>query len=142
MVCAATVSHEGTLSSGTATRAHVAMACTVRASFSAVAPRGTRATTSGDRARRHAVRARPGAARPRATGPLHVGRAGAARGCAAGPRVARPAGRGPATGRRRACLAGAGWRNRHGRLRIFRSFDRGIALARRTRTVGVEGRHS
>ena len=27
-------------------------------------------------------------------------------------------------------FAGAGWRNRHGRLRIFRSFDRGLALAR------------
>jgi len=39
-------------------------------------------------------------------------------------------------------FAGAGGRNRHGRLRIFRSFDRGIELARRTRTVGVEGRHS
>jgi SulP family sulfate permease len=39
-------------------------------------------------------------------------------------------------------FAGAGWRNRHGRLRIFRSFDRGIELARRTRTTGVEGRHS
>jgi SulP family sulfate permease len=39
-------------------------------------------------------------------------------------------------------FAGAGWRNRHGRLRIFRSFDRGIELARRTRTPGVEGRHS
>jgi sulfate permease, SulP family len=39
-------------------------------------------------------------------------------------------------------FAHAGWRNRHGRLRIFRSFDRGIELARRTRTVGVEGRHS
>ncbi len=39
-------------------------------------------------------------------------------------------------------FAGAGWRNRHGRLRIFRSFERGIELARRTRTPGVEGRHS
>jgi SulP family sulfate permease len=29
-------------------------------------------------------------------------------------------------------LARAGWRNRKGRLRIFRSFERGIALARRT----------
>jgi hypothetical protein len=29
-------------------------------------------------------------------------------------------------------LAKAGWRNRKGRLRIFRSFDRGIAVARRT----------
>ncbi len=29
-------------------------------------------------------------------------------------------------------LARAGWRNRKGRLRIFRSFDRGIAVARRT----------
>ena len=29
-------------------------------------------------------------------------------------------------------LAGAGWRNRKGRLRILRSFARGIALARRT----------
>jgi hypothetical protein len=29
-------------------------------------------------------------------------------------------------------LARAGWRNRSGRLRIFRSFARGIALARRT----------
>jgi SulP family sulfate permease len=29
-------------------------------------------------------------------------------------------------------LSRAGWRNRKGRLRIFRSFDRGIALARRT----------
>ncbi|HEV8253356.1 MAG TPA: SulP family inorganic anion transporter, partial [Vicinamibacteria bacterium] len=29
-------------------------------------------------------------------------------------------------------LAAAGWRNRKGRLRIFRSFERGIALAQRT----------
>jgi SulP family sulfate permease len=29
-------------------------------------------------------------------------------------------------------LAGAGWRNRKGQLRIFRSFERGIAVARRT----------
>jgi MFS superfamily sulfate permease-like transporter len=29
-------------------------------------------------------------------------------------------------------LAGAGWRNRKGRLRIFRSFEHGIAVARRT----------
>jgi SulP family sulfate permease len=29
-------------------------------------------------------------------------------------------------------LARAGWRNRKGRLRIFRSFERGIAVARRT----------
>jgi SulP family sulfate permease len=29
-------------------------------------------------------------------------------------------------------LSRAGWRNRKGRLRIFRSFERGIALARRT----------
>jgi len=29
-------------------------------------------------------------------------------------------------------LARAGWRNRHGRLRIFRSFARGIAVARAT----------
>jgi SulP family sulfate permease len=38
-------------------------------------------------------------------------------------------------------FAGAGWRNRHGRLRIFRSFDRAIDLARHTRKVGIEGRH-
>ena len=31
-------------------------------------------------------------------------------------------------------LARAGWRNRKGRLRIFRSFERGIALAERTAT--------
>ena len=29
-------------------------------------------------------------------------------------------------------LAKAGWRNRQGRLRIFSSFERGIAVARRT----------
>jgi MFS superfamily sulfate permease-like transporter len=29
-------------------------------------------------------------------------------------------------------LARAGWRNRKGRLRIFRSFERGIEVARRT----------
>jgi SulP family sulfate permease len=29
-------------------------------------------------------------------------------------------------------LARAGWRNRKGRLRIFQSFERGIAVARRT----------
>jgi SulP family sulfate permease len=29
-------------------------------------------------------------------------------------------------------LARAGWRNRKGRLRIFRSFERGVALAHRT----------
>jgi MFS superfamily sulfate permease-like transporter len=29
-------------------------------------------------------------------------------------------------------LAKAGWRNRKGRLRIFRSFERGIAVARRS----------
>jgi SulP family sulfate permease len=29
-------------------------------------------------------------------------------------------------------LARAGWRNRKGRLRIFRSFERGVALARKT----------
>jgi SulP family sulfate permease len=39
-------------------------------------------------------------------------------------------------------LARAGWRNRKGRLRIFRSFDRGIALARTTPRVGAEGRSS
>jgi SulP family sulfate permease len=32
-------------------------------------------------------------------------------------------------------LARAGWRNRKGRLRIFRSFERGIAVARRTVAV-------
>ncbi len=39
-------------------------------------------------------------------------------------------------------LAHAGWRNRKGRLRIFRSFERGIAVARRTvdaRTTGQMG---
>ena len=39
-------------------------------------------------------------------------------------------------------LARAGWRNRKGRLRIFRSFERGIALARQARTAGIEGRHA
>jgi SulP family sulfate permease len=33
-------------------------------------------------------------------------------------------------------LARAGWRNRKGRLRIFRSFERGIALARHTAAGG------
>jgi SulP family sulfate permease len=37
-------------------------------------------------------------------------------------------------------FARAGWRNRKGRLRIFRSFDRGIELARRTAAAsGEEG---
>jgi SulP family sulfate permease len=35
-------------------------------------------------------------------------------------------------------LARAGWRNRKGRLRIFRSFDRGIALARRSAREAVQ----
>jgi SulP family sulfate permease len=39
-------------------------------------------------------------------------------------------------------LARAGWRNRKGRLRIFRSFDRGIALARSMPVAGAEGRSS
>jgi SulP family sulfate permease len=34
-------------------------------------------------------------------------------------------------------LARAGWRNRKGRLRIFRSFDHGVALARRTAADAV-----
>jgi SulP family sulfate permease len=36
-------------------------------------------------------------------------------------------------------LAGAGWRNRKGRLRIFRSFERGIAVARRTVAAAPAG---
>jgi SulP family sulfate permease len=35
-------------------------------------------------------------------------------------------------------LARAGWRNRKGRLRIFRSFDRGIAVARATAAAYLE----
>ena len=39
-------------------------------------------------------------------------------------------------------LARAGWRNRKGRLRIFRSFERGIAVARRTAaSAAVAGGH-
>jgi sulfate permease, SulP family len=36
-------------------------------------------------------------------------------------------------------LAAAGWRNRKGRLRIFRSFARGVALARRTAAATQPG---
>ncbi len=36
-------------------------------------------------------------------------------------------------------LARAGWRNRKGRLRIFRSFERGIAVARRTVDPRAQG---
>ncbi|HEY6553801.1 MAG TPA: C4-dicarboxylic acid transporter DauA [Vicinamibacteria bacterium] len=36
-------------------------------------------------------------------------------------------------------LAGAGWRNRKGRLRIFRSFERGIEVARRTVATAPAG---
>jgi hypothetical protein len=36
-------------------------------------------------------------------------------------------------------LARAGWRNRKGRLRIFRSFERGISLARRTAAESAAG---
>ncbi len=36
-------------------------------------------------------------------------------------------------------LARAGWRNRKGRLRIFRSFERGIAVARRTAAESAAG---
>jgi len=39
-------------------------------------------------------------------------------------------------------LARAGWRNRKGRLRIFRSFDRGVALARQTAAQSPVGRAS
>jgi SulP family sulfate permease len=36
-------------------------------------------------------------------------------------------------------LARAGWRNRKGRLRIFRSFERGMAVARRTAAESAAG---
>jgi hypothetical protein len=36
-------------------------------------------------------------------------------------------------------LARAGWRNRKGRLRIFRSVERGLAVARRTVDDGARG---
>jgi SulP family sulfate permease len=38
-------------------------------------------------------------------------------------------------------LARAGWRNRRGRLRIFRSFERAIELARRVPPTSAAGRH-
>jgi hypothetical protein len=37
-------------------------------------------------------------------------------------------------------LARAGWRNRKGRIRIFRSFERGIAVARAT-VASLPGDH-
>jgi sulfate permease, SulP family len=38
-------------------------------------------------------------------------------------------------------LARAGWRNRKGRLRIFRSFDRALAVARRTAAGATDAHH-